>query len=90
MRRNEHQGCSIIAQGAIAPLRTCGATSKPRSEANPWLNHVMQIFSAFIFASIFTILLISKTKRKTLEDLAGDWDARTTKKLSPLSSLGLD
>ncbi|KAF9693898.1 hypothetical protein EKO04_008344 [Ascochyta lentis] len=62
---------SIIAQGAISPLRTRGATAK---NANPWLNHVMQIFSAFMFAGIFTTLLIPETKRKTLEDLSQDWD----------------
>lgn len=62
---------SIIAQGAIAPLRTRGAT---KANANPWLNHVMQIFSAFMFAGIFTTLLIPETKRRTLEDLAMDWD----------------
>jgi PHS family inorganic phosphate transporter-like MFS transporter len=62
---------SIIAQGAIAPLRTRGAT---KANASPWLNHVMQIFSAFMFAGIFTTLLIPETKRRTLEDLAMDWD----------------
>ena len=64
---------SIIAQGAIAPLRTRGAVAGS-SNANPWLNHVMQIFSAFMFAGIFTTLLIPETKRRTLEDLAMDWD----------------
>jgi PHS family inorganic phosphate transporter-like MFS transporter len=34
----------------------------------------MQIFSAFMFAGIFTTLLIPETKRRTLEDLAQDWD----------------
>lgn len=63
---------SIIAQGAIAPLRTRGAPKG--SSASPWLNHVMQIFSAFMFAGIFTTLLIPETKRRTLEDLAMDWD----------------
>jgi PHS family inorganic phosphate transporter-like MFS transporter len=62
---------SIIAQAAIAPLRTRGAT---KTHANPWLNHVMQIYSAFMFAGIFTTLLIPETKRRTLEDLAQDWD----------------
>ncbi|KAF4614368.1 hypothetical protein G7Y89_g15369 [Cudoniella acicularis] len=61
---------SIIAQAAIAPLRTNGATA---ANANPWLNHVMQIFSAFMFAGIFTTLLIPETKRKTLEELAGEF-----------------
>jgi len=62
---------SIIAQGAIAPLRTRGAT---KTSASPWLNHVMQIFAAFMFAGIWTTLLIPETKRRTLEDLAMDWD----------------
>jgi PHS family inorganic phosphate transporter-like MFS transporter len=56
---------SIIAQGAIAPLRTRGATAK---NASPWLNHVMQIFSAFMFAGIFTTLLIPETKRRTVSE----------------------
>lgn len=34
----------------------------------------MQIFSAFMFAGVFTTLLIPETKRRTLEDLAMDWD----------------
>ncbi|KAF2736396.1 inorganic phosphate transporter 1-6 /Pi cotransporter [Polyplosphaeria fusca] len=62
---------SIIAQAAIAPLRTRGDT---KDHTNTWLNHVMQIFSAFMFAGIFTTLLIPETKRRTLEDLAQDWD----------------
>ncbi|KAF2185468.1 inorganic phosphate transporter 1-6 /Pi cotransporter [Zopfia rhizophila CBS 207.26] len=62
---------SIIAQAAIAPLRTRGAT---KGNDNPWLNHVMQIYSAFMFAGIFTTLMIPETKRRTLEDLAQDWD----------------
>ncbi|KAH7125211.1 inorganic phosphate transporter 1-6 /Pi cotransporter [Dendryphion nanum] len=62
---------SIIAQAAISPLRTRGATAK---NASPWLNHVMQIFSAFMFFGVFTTLLIPETKRRTLEELANDWD----------------
>lgn len=62
---------SIIAQAAIAPLRTRGAT---KANANPWLNHVMQIFALFMLLGIFSTLLIPETKRKTLEDLANDWD----------------
>ncbi|CAI6338056.1 unnamed protein product [Periconia digitata] len=64
---------SIIAQGAIAPLRTRGFVPGSKDKS-PWLNHVMQIFSAFMFAGIFTTLLIPETKRRTLEDLAQDWD----------------
>lgn len=62
---------SIIAQAAIAPLRTRGATSKI---ANPWQNHVMQIYSLFMFLGIFSTLLIPETKRITLEQLAGEYD----------------
>ncbi|KAF1921757.1 major facilitator superfamily domain-containing protein [Ampelomyces quisqualis] len=63
---------SIIAQGAISPLRVRGIPTA--NNPSPWLNHVMQIFSAFMFAGIFTTLLIPETKRRTLEDLAMDWD----------------
>jgi len=64
---------SIIAQAAISPLRTRGAV-KGAVNQSPWLNHVMQIFSFFMFCGIFTTLLIPETKRRTLEDLAQDWD----------------
>ncbi|USW59204.1 Putative major facilitator, sugar transporter, major facilitator superfamily [Septoria linicola] len=60
---------SIIAQAAIAPLRTRGATA---TNANPWLNHVLQIFALFMLLGCFTTLLIPETKRKTLEQLAGE------------------
>jgi PHS family inorganic phosphate transporter-like MFS transporter len=62
---------SIIAQAAIAPLRTTGAT---KTSANPWQNHVMQIYSLFMFLGIFSTLLIPETKRITLEKLAGEYD----------------
>jgi PHS family inorganic phosphate transporter-like MFS transporter len=61
---------AIIAQVLIGPLRTKGAA--PGSSDSPWLNHVMQIYSAFMFAGIFTSFLIPETKRKTLEQLAGE------------------
>jgi len=62
---------SIIAQAAIAPLRTRGATAK---NAKPWQNHVMQIYSLFMFLGIGTTLLIPETARITLEKLAGEYD----------------
>lgn len=34
----------------------------------------MQIYSLFMFLGIFTTLLIPETARKTLEDLAGEYD----------------
>ncbi|KAF2835889.1 MFS transporter [Patellaria atrata CBS 101060] len=61
---------AIIAQVLIGPLRTRGAP--PGSSDSPWLNHVMQIYSVFMFAGIFTSFLIPETKRKTLEQLAGE------------------
>jgi MFS transporter, PHS family, inorganic phosphate transporter len=60
---------SIIGQGAIAPLRTRGAT---KTNANPWLNHVLEIFALFMFLGIFTTLCIKETARKTLEELAAE------------------
>lgn len=60
---------AIIAQVLIGPLRTRGAT---KDNASPWLNHVMQIYALFMFLGFFTSLLIPETKRKTLEQLAGE------------------
>ncbi|PSR79312.1 major facilitator superfamily domain-containing protein [Coniella lustricola] len=62
---------SIIGQGAIAPLRTRGATA---TNANPWLNHVLEIFSLFMLLGCFSTLLIKETKRKTLEELCDEDD----------------
>jgi PHS family inorganic phosphate transporter-like MFS transporter len=61
---------AIIAQCLIGPLRTKGGATT--ADPSPWLNHVMQIFAVFMFAGIFTTLLIPETKRKTLEDLCGE------------------
>ncbi|KAK8156502.1 major facilitator superfamily domain-containing protein [Phyllosticta citrichinensis] len=60
---------AIIAQVLIGPLRTRGAT---KAGDSPWLNHVMEIYALFMFCGIFTTLLIPETKRKTLEQLAGE------------------
>ncbi|KAK5129484.1 acid phosphatase pho5 [Meristemomyces frigidus] len=60
---------SIIAQVLIGPLRIRGAT---KTNASPWLNHVMEIYALFMFLGIFTTLLIPETKRLTLEQLAGE------------------
>ncbi|KAK5995376.1 Repressible high-affinity phosphate permease [Cladobotryum mycophilum] len=62
---------SIIGQGAIASLRTRGATAK---NASPWLNHVLEIFALFMLLGCFTTLLIPETARKTLEELSGEDD----------------
>jgi PHS family inorganic phosphate transporter-like MFS transporter len=61
---------AIIAQVLIGPLRVRGhVTAK---DSSPWLNHVMQIFAAFMFAGIFTSFLIPETKRKTLENICAE------------------
>ncbi|KAI9676825.1 MAG: Inorganic phosphate transporter pho84 [Caeruleum heppii] len=64
---------AIVAQVVFGPLRTHGA--KPGAtgrDASPWLNHVMQIFALFMFLGLLTTFLIPETKRKTLEELAGE------------------
>ena len=60
---------AIISQVIIGPLDTRGATA---TDPTPWLNHVMEIFALFMLCGIFTSLLIPETKRKTLEQLAGE------------------
>ncbi|KOS17398.1 Inorganic phosphate transporter PHO84 [Escovopsis weberi] len=62
---------SIIGQGAIATLRTHGAT---KTNASPWLDHVLEIFALFMLLGCFTTLLIPETARKTLEELSGEDD----------------
>lgn len=64
---------AIIAQVVFGPLRTRGA--KPGATgraASPWLNHVMEIFALFMLCGLLTSFLIPETKRKTLEELAGE------------------
>ena len=62
---------SIIGQGAIAPLRTRGATP---GNPNPWMDHVLEIYALFMLLGIPTTAMIVETKRKTLEELSGDDD----------------
>ncbi|KUJ15025.1 putative inorganic phosphate transporter PHO84 [Mollisia scopiformis] len=64
---------AIIAQCVFGPLRTRGA--KPGATgraATPWLNHIMEIFALFMLCGLFTSFLIPETKRRTLEELAGE------------------
>jgi PHS family inorganic phosphate transporter-like MFS transporter len=61
---------SIIGQGAIAPLRTRGAV--PGGNANPWMDHVLEIYALFMLLGIGTTAMIKETARKTLEELSGD------------------
>jgi PHS family inorganic phosphate transporter-like MFS transporter len=61
---------AIIAQVVFGPLRTRGGVTADNPA--PWLNHIMQIFALFMLCGIFTTFLIPETKRKTLEELAGE------------------
>lgn len=63
---------AIIAQVLIGPLQVRGAYGTSGIAATPWLNHVLEIFALFMLLGIFTTLLIPETKRKTLEQLAGE------------------
>jgi len=64
---------AIIAQVVFGPLRTRGARAGATGRAaSPWLNHVMEIFALFMLCGLFTSFLIPETKRKTLEELAGE------------------
>ena len=72
---------SIIGQGAIAPLRTKGGT---HDNPNPWMDHVLQIYALFMLLGVGSTFLIKETKRKTLEELAGEDDEYVER---PTSSL---
>lgn len=62
-----------MAQTIFGPLRTIGAVpGATGNAASPWLDHVMQIFALFMLLGTLTTLLIPETKRKTLEELAGE------------------
>ncbi|KAI6709765.1 hypothetical protein JHW43_007713 [Diplocarpon mali] len=64
---------AILAQVVFGPLRTRGAAPGAKGRAaSPWLNHIMQIFALFMLAGLVTSFLIPETKRKTLEELAGE------------------
>jgi len=54
---------AVIAQALIGPLSNIGGTSKR-------LIHAMEIFAAFMVCGVFTTLLISEIKRRTLEERA--------------------
>ncbi|KAK4943309.1 acid phosphatase pho5 [Elasticomyces elasticus] len=61
---------AIIAQCVFGPLRTRGTVTT--ANPTPWLPHIMEIFALFMLCGVFTTLLIPETKRKTLEELAGE------------------
>ena len=65
---------AVISQVVFGPLRTIGAVKGATTyqAQNPWINHIMQIFALFMLMGLFTSFLIPETKRKTLEELAGE------------------
>ncbi|EHK97789.1 MFS general substrate transporter [Glarea lozoyensis ATCC 20868] len=64
---------AIIAQVVFGPLRTKGAVPGAKGrDSTPWLNHIMEIFALFMLCGLLTSFLIPETKRKTLEELAGE------------------
>lgn len=65
---------AVIAQVVFGPLRTIGAApgAKTYKDQNPFINRIMQIFALFMLLGLCTTFLIPETKRKTLEELAGE------------------
>ncbi|KAJ5255873.1 hypothetical protein N7497_006681 [Penicillium chrysogenum] len=60
---------AIMAQCVFVPLVYRGA--KAPGDA-PWLDHVMQIFSGFMFCGFAATFFIHETKRRSLEVLCGE------------------
>lgn len=64
---------AIIAQVVFGTLWTPRAASNATAAAHsPWLNHVVDIFGLLMLCGYITTLLIPKTEKQTLEELAGD------------------
>ncbi|OLL24310.1 Repressible high-affinity phosphate permease [Neolecta irregularis DAH-3] len=56
---------AIMAQVIFSPLANRGGK-------NQWLNHILQIFAAFMFLGFLSSFLIPETNGKTLEELSGE------------------
>jgi MFS transporter, PHS family, inorganic phosphate transporter len=64
---------TFIAQVVFGTLWTPRAASNATAAAHsPWLNHLVDFFGLFMLCGYITALLIPKTEKQTLEDLAGD------------------
>jgi PHS family inorganic phosphate transporter-like MFS transporter len=64
---------AIMSQLIFGPLRTRGAVpGATGKEASPWMGHIMVIFALCTLCGLLTSFLIPETKRKTLEELAGE------------------
>lgn len=62
---------AVFAQIFFAPMIKRNAT---RENPTPWIHGVMQIFALFMFLGMLTSLLVPETKRRRLEELAGEKD----------------
>jgi len=56
---------AVVAQVGFGTLKDIGGSNK-------WLNHLLQIFAAFMFTGIFSSLLIPETKGRSLEELSNE------------------
>ena len=74
---------TLITQDAINPLANKGATTL---NPHPWINRVMLIYALFMLCGLFTSFLIPETKRKTLEELAGETESNPAYELRFLNS----
>ncbi|KAK9247134.1 major facilitator superfamily domain-containing protein [Lipomyces tetrasporus] len=76
---------AIIAQTAIAPLRTRGCPG-----GSCWLNHVMEIFALFMLLGFFVSFLIPETKRETLEDICERLHGETNYTRNPAADSSIE
>src|ERR1700761_3037293 len=62
---------AVLAQALAGPLRGIGF-EKGKTDASPWLPHVIQILGAFAFLGLLCSFFIPETMNKSLEKLAGE------------------
>ncbi len=62
---------AVLAQALTGPLRGIGF-EKGKTDASPWLPHVIQILGAFAFLGWLCSFLIPETMNRSLEKLAGE------------------
>jgi PHS family inorganic phosphate transporter-like MFS transporter len=73
---------ALIGQDVINPLANKGSTTPNQ---HPWINRLMLIYALFMLCGLITSLFIPETKRKTLEELAGETDQNPAYKLPSIS-----
>ncbi|KIW93958.1 phosphate:H+ symporter [Cladophialophora bantiana CBS 173.52] len=62
---------AVLAQALTGPLRGIGF-EKGKTDASPWLPHVIQILGAFAMLGLLCSFLIPETMGRSLEKLAGE------------------